>query len=79
MNNKTDQYLGVHMEPLITNKHRKKHAVHPIFLYDNTEKYTEQMFTRLSQVVNIYEHTLDDFIINSRKIIKHYEKHYGDE
>lgn len=79
MNNKTDQYLGVHMEPLITNKHRKKHAAHPIFLYDNTEKYTEQMFTRLSQVVNIYEHTLDDFIINSRKIIKHYEKHYGDE
>ena len=75
----TNQYLGVHMEPLVTNKQRKKHAAHPIFLYDSDDKNVEQMLTRLSQIVNIYEHTLDDFIINSKKIIKHYEKHYGDE
>ena len=75
----SENYLGVHMKPLITTKQRKKHSKHPIFLYDSSKKNDEQMFTRLSQIVNIYEHTLDDFVINSKKIIKHYEKHYGDE
>ena len=50
----TNQYLGVHMEPLVTNKQRKKHAAHPIFLYDSDDKNVEQMLTRLSQIVNIF-------------------------
>lgn len=76
--NETNDYLGIHMEPLYTKKRMKKHAKHPIFLYDSNKKTKDDTFTRLSQIVNIYEHTLEDFIINSRKIIKHYEKHYGD-
>lgn len=77
-----EQYLGIHMEPLRLKKERKKRYTHPIFLFTPEEADGEEDFSiyvdRLTQIVNVYEHTIEDFEFNSRKIIKHFKKYYGD-
>lgn len=80
INEPTNQYLGVHMQPLRLKKERKKNYRHPIFLFtpNGDEEDPKDYFKKLSQIVNIYEHTLDDFEFNSKKIIKHFKSYYGD-
>ena len=75
-----DGYLGIHMDKLVTMKKLKKQASHPIFLYEPTKSEVEskEMFKRLNQVVNVYNHTYADFMVNSLKIVDHYKKYYGD-
>ena len=77
-----NSYLGIHMEPLRMKKERKKNFTHPIFLYDPEEdnvKFDDgKFFDRLTQIVNIYEHTIEDFEYNAKRIIKHFKKYYGD-
>lgn len=77
-----NNYLGIHMEPLRMKKERKKNFTHPIFLYDPEEdnvKFEDgKFFDRLTQIVNIYEHTIEDFEFNAKRIIKHFKKYYGD-
>ena len=73
-----DQYLGIHVQPLKLKKERKAEYTHPIFLFEPTEIKDSADFDRLNQIVNVYEHNLSDFEFNSRKIIKHYTKYYGD-
>lgn len=70
-------YIGRFVEKLKTEKEMKKRYIHPIFLYTpNMERDDE--FDHLNQIVNVYEHTLEDFIFNAKKIIKHYRKYLGD-
>lgn len=73
-----EQYLGVHMEKLVSDKERKQRASHPIFLYDPDVHSSSEDITRLSQIVNIYDHNIYDFELNCKKIVRHYKKHYGD-
>lgn len=67
-------YLGKHMLPLSDQELKSKYS-HPIFLY-NGDRNND--FYHLDQIVNVYEHNLADFWFNSKKIIKHYKKCYGD-
>lgn len=72
-------YISEFTHPLISIKSRKKRAKHPIFIY--TRKSDDMIgddFEKLNQIVNVYEHTLDDFVTNSFRIIKHYKRSYGD-
>lgn len=69
-------YLGVHTKALKQKKERKKKFRHPIFLY-SPEHDDDASFERLCQVVNVYEHTLEDFEFNTLRIIKHYKENYG--
>lgn len=74
-------YLGIYMEPLVTRKMMKRKYRHPIFLYNtdyDLKKDGKELFYRLEQCVNIYEHQLPDFVLNSIKIIQHYEKYSGE-
>lgn len=74
-----EEYLGRHLKSLRSEKERKKHATHPIFLYSPDKAEEDgKLFKRLNQVVNVYEHTIDDFEFNAKRIIKHYKKYYGD-
>lgn len=74
-----EEYRGMFLEPKRTKEQRKKNWRHKIFLFDVTAvDKTDMINNKLTQVVNIYEHTMDDFEFNSKKIIKHYRKHYGD-
>lgn len=70
-----EQYLGVHTQPLKLKKERKKKYTHPIFLY--SPHTTDGEFDELNQIVNVYEHSLEDFEFNARKIINHYKTYYG--
>lgn len=76
MSNKHDRPKSIFMEPLVSMKTRKKRAKHPIFVYSARNEDVD--LDRLNQTVNIYEHTLDDFIVNSIKIVKHFKRAYGD-
>lgn len=76
---------GSFVLPLVQKKDRKKRYRHPIFLYSpeqqeliSKDEDFDMYIDRLGQIVNIYEHTLEDFEFNSRRIIKHYKTHYGD-
>ena len=74
-------YLGIHMEPLVTKKMMKRKFRHPIFLYNtdyDLKKDGKELFHRLEQCVNIYEHKIPDFVLNSMKIIDHYVKYSGE-
>ena len=64
-------YLGYHVEDLIPKKVRKKKFTHPIFIYSTEDKLDQEMFDQLYQVVNVYEHSLEDFEFNARAMIKH--------
>lgn len=75
--NENGEYLGIYMGPLYTEKMMKQQYRHPIFLYNPDTKLNDKLFMRLEQTVNVYEHNLEDFVLNSRKIIKHYEKYIG--
>lgn len=72
-------YLGVHVENLIPKKVRKKKFTHPIFIYSTEEALDKDNFDQLYQVVNIYEHSLEDFEFNGRKMIKHFRNMYGSD
>lgn len=73
------QYISEFMEPLISIKARKRRATKPIFIYTKKNGVEDiDDFEKLNQIVNVYEHTLDDFITNSFRIIKHYKRSYGD-
>lgn len=72
-------YVGRFMSKIQTDKDMKKHYTHPIFLYslkNDTEK--GDIFEKLNQIVNVYEHSLEDFVCNSKKIINHFKRYYGD-
>ena len=77
MSKLTEQYLGKHMKPLELKKDRKKHYTHPIFLFTPEDDLEAEDIEKLSQTVNVYEHSIYDFEFNSRKIIKHFKKYYG--
>ena len=62
-------YLGYHVEDLIPKKVRKKKFTHPIFIYSTEDKLDQEMFDQLYQVVNVYEHSLEDFEFNARAMI----------
>lgn len=68
-------YYGRYFDDIQSTKERKKKWTHKIFLY--TSDKSEHQFKNLDQVVNVYEHTPEDFEFNSYKIIKHFKKHYG--
>ena len=72
------EYQGIYMKDLYLEKDMKKRFTHPIFLYTPEVKLNEKLFDRLEQIVNVYEHSLEDFVLNSRKIIKHYENNIGE-
>lgn len=79
-----EEYRGIYMEDYRTKRVRKKGWRHPIFLYtpdlmyDHKDPKQQQDYMfKLNQVVNVYEHTIDDFEFNSLKIAKHYKKYYG--
>ena len=72
-------YQGMHFEKVRTLKKMRKAASHPIFLYSpDQDKLDTKLFQKLNQVVNVYEHTYDDFYVNSTNIIEHFKKFYGD-
>ena len=75
-------YRGVHLQPLRSEKERKHNWNHRIYLFrtdkGDIEDIRKRLDDRLLQVVNVYEHTIDDFEFNARKIIKHYQRSYGD-
>lgn len=72
-------YLGKFLTNIEKEKDRKKRARHPIFLYspDGAER-DSKLFHRLNQIVNIYDHTIEDFEFNAKRIISHYTNYYGD-
>lgn len=71
-------YLGMHMEPVVTEKMRLKRSTHPIFLLDlDSIEDTDKIEKRLHQVVNVYEHTMYDFEANAKRITHHMRKYYG--
>lgn len=77
-NEQPKEYLGRFMRPEPTEKEKRKQYRHPIFLYSPDEmEQDDKLFSRLQQVVNVYEHNVYDFIYNSKKIIDHYKKYYG--
>lgn len=75
-------YLGIHMQKYVSTEKRerqwKKHA-HKIYLHSpkiwDNENKAEHV---LHQVVNIYQHSLDDIEFNSMRIIDHFQRYYGD-
>ena len=69
-------YKGEYVLPLRTRKEKKKYYTHPIFLY--TVDMDNNDFKKLHQVVNVYEHSPEDFEFNVEKIIKHYKRYIGD-
>lgn len=73
-------YLGMHMQPVKDIKPKKRIASHPIFLYSpvSEELNGKKLFKRLNQIVNVYEHTYDDFYLNAMAITQHYKTYYGD-
>lgn len=78
MSEKHEDYLGIFLEPMVQEKKRRKNYKHPIFLYspeNDTDDRTT--FEQLKQVVNVYEHSLEDFEFNAKKIIQHYKENYG--
>lgn len=77
MSDRQERPKSIFMEPLVPMKTRKKRAKHPIFIYSARREDAD--LERLNQIVNIYEHTLDDYIVNSLKIVKHFKRSYGDQ
>ena len=76
-----DEYRGVHLEKHRTEKERKKHWKHKIFLFrpDMGGKETVDMINnRLNQIVAVYDHSIEDFEFNAKAIINHFHKYYGD-
>lgn len=74
----SEDYRGMHVQKFRTEKQRAKGWTHNIFLFtpqhaDDLDFYN----TKLCQIVNVYEHTLEDFEFNSKKIIAHYKDSYG--
>ena len=74
----SEDYRGMHVQKFRTEKQRAKGWTHNIFLFtpqhaDDLDFYN----TKLCQIVNVYEHTLEDFEFNSKKIIAHYKASYG--
>lgn len=75
-----ERYLGRFIGDMITPSDYEKNYRHPIYLYTptQTEQETKKMFKRLNKVVNVYKHTISDFMMNGEKIIDHYVRYYGD-
>lgn len=74
-----EYYLGRHMENLYPKKERKKKFTHPIFIYSTEDALEDDRFDKLYQIVNVYEHCLEDFEFNARKMIKHFKNMYGND
>lgn len=73
-------YLGRFFDPVTmwSKKAMKKQHRHPIFIYSPAaEESDKRLFKHLNQIVNIYDHDIPDFVINSYKIIDHCAKYYG--
>lgn len=73
---KRQKYKGKYVLPLRTKKERKKNFTHPVFLFTVNMKNDE--FPKLHQIVNVYNHTEEDFEFNVDRIIDHYKKYIGD-
>lgn len=73
-----EEYRGMFVEPQLSEKERKKRWTNRIFLFDPDEKHQTKQPEDLTQIVNVYEHSMIDFEFNCKKIIKHYRKHFGD-
>src|SRR5699024_3734124 len=74
----SEDYRGMHVQKFRTEKQRAKGWTHNIFLF--TPQHADDLNfynTKLCQIVNVYEHTLEDFEFNSKKIIAHYKDSYG--
>lgn len=71
-----EEYFGKFSDPRSVQKEKRKKPKHPIFLFEPNMK--EMHFDRLTQVVNIYEHTLEDFELNAERLIEHEKKYLGD-
>ena len=74
-----EDYLGKHMEKLYPKKERKKKFTHPIFIYSTDDALNNDNIDKLYQIVNVYEHRLEDFEFNARKMIKHFKTMYGND
>lgn len=70
------KYKGVYVQPLETRKQRKKRFKHPIFLF--TDKMKDDEFVLLEQIVNVYQHSIEDFEFNVEKITQHFKRYIGD-
>ena len=83
--NKSDfspEYRGIHMESYRSEEERKKKWKNHIMLYrppkkDESWDDSVAYMNRLDQTVKVYEHSLEDFEFNSKKIIKHFKNYYG--
>ena len=71
-------YQGMHMEKLRSLKKMRKAAVHPVFLYSAKNALDDKWLKRLEQIVNVYEHTYEDFLINGLNMVEHYKASLGD-
>ena len=72
------EYVGRFFDKVPTDKSIRKEFRHPIFLYSPAAaEKDKQLFNKLNQIVNIYDHTIPDFIMNTKRIIDHYIKNYG--
>lgn len=74
------EYRGVHLQRYRTEKDRKKKWDNKIFLFRpvTAEEGDTKAINRLNQVVHVYEHSLEDFEFNAKKIIEHYHDYYGE-
>jgi len=69
------------VKPLLTKKERKKRWTNRIFLFEptaDTDNFERSTYYALNQVIDVHEHSMEDFEFNCRKIIDHYKKHFGD-
>lgn len=75
-------YLGRYFQRYVTDEQRrkkwKKRHGNKIFLFTPEIKVSEKATQKLTQIVNLYDYTYDDFEFNGRRIIEHCKKYYGD-
>ena len=77
----TPPYLGMFLRKTIPDETRrkkwKKRHGNKIFLYHPEIYDTDKVAHKLTQIVDVYKHTFDDFEFNAKHIIEHYKKYYG--
>lgn len=75
-------YKGIHMEPFVDENERRKRISHDneIHLFEAFPDLDETRYTiiKLTKIVKVYKHRLEDFEFNGRKIIELYKRFYGD-
>ncbi|MDE6041088.1 MAG: hypothetical protein K2F99_05870 [Muribaculaceae bacterium] len=78
---KDPPYLGMYLKKFVPEEVRykrwKKRHGNKIFLYSPVLYNDDKSMAKLNQVVNVYEHNMDDFEFNAKRIIDHYKLYYG--